>query len=87
MLKRTQEAPHEAGLWFVERNETTEKAKWKYLPIHTACGQKPPLKVIKALYDAYPDGVRYSDADGKLLFTRCMYHTTYGMIPPTFIFL
>jgi ankyrin repeat protein len=36
------------------------------LPIHTACSSCAPIKVIKALLQAFPDGVSYPDNYGNL---------------------
>jgi hypothetical protein len=55
----------EASTWIVEKN-TDGTVRWKLLPIHQACEIKAPSEVIKALIDAYPEGLRMKDSGGDL---------------------
>jgi len=54
-----------AGTWIVEKN-VDRSIRWKLLPIHQACESKAPSEAVKALIEAYPDGVSMKDSGGDL---------------------
>lgn len=59
--------PIEANIWVVKREvrsfECGEIA-CRFLPLHSACARNPPLSIISALIDAYPEGCAARDDNG-----------------------
>ena len=64
-------SPIEAKTWVVRRDpERREGAGgdddilWRFLPLHSACARRPPLKFVIDLLNAYPDAARAKDESG-----------------------
>lgn len=57
--------PQEAASWLCRYEKNPKKRsrelRWRILPIHSAVVLNAPKTVIKALIDAYPDGLRMGD--------------------------
>jgi len=45
-----------------------KKGRWRrgYLALHWATQNQPPIQILKALYEVYPDAISLKDVDGKL---------------------
>ena len=56
----SQESRDQVRTW-VTRYEKNGSVRWSQLPIHAAMIFKAPFKIVKALVDAYPAGVRCTD--------------------------
>jgi hypothetical protein len=56
----SQESRDQVRTW-VTRYETNGSVRWSQLPIHAAMIFKAPFRIVKALVEVYPKGVRCSD--------------------------
>ena len=64
-------SPIEAKTWVVRRDTERRKGAggdgdilWRFLPLHSACARRPPLKFVIDLLNAYPDAARAKDESG-----------------------
>ena len=60
VLQRASAHPHEAATWIVTKGFN---GNLRFLPIHKACVLSPPVSVIEALLEAYPQGACSPDQD------------------------
>jgi hypothetical protein len=84
-LKRIAKYPEEARVWTMIGKETKKDYKNKdtihRLPIHRVCALKPPLKVVEALYAAYPESMICREKYGSLaLHLACQYVASHDVI-------
>jgi len=59
--------PIEAKIWVVKRNVgdfADDEIACRFLPLHSACARQPPLPVISALINSYPEGTATRDDNG-----------------------
>ena len=56
----------EVQRWIVKRDQTTNELKWRILPLHASILFHAPTNVIKAIIQAYPQGVKEKDDKGML---------------------
>jgi ankyrin repeat protein len=69
--KRTDTVPEEVRTWIVTKGF---HGNLRFLPLHKACVLQPPVALIQALNEAYPDGAKCKDQDGWLpLHCACFY--------------
>jgi len=66
VLRRCEECPSEASVWIVEDNNYDGSIRWRLLPIHQACEERPPDTVISALLKANPRSALERDMGGSL---------------------
>lgn len=65
-LRAIRKNPIEARTWVVRYHEDEDKGMmWRFLPIHSAAARQPPEAIIVALIEAYPEGVKSCDDQGK----------------------
>ncbi len=65
-LKTINENPVEAKTWVVRYHEdATQGMMWRFLPLHSACARQPPLEIVNALINIYPEGAQAPDDQGK----------------------
>lgn len=58
--------PIEARTWVVRYHEDENKGMmWRFLPLHSACARQPPLEIVQALIQMYPEGAQSPDDQGK----------------------
>lgn len=60
VVQRAAVHPQEAATWIVTKGFN---GNLRFLPIHKACVLSPPVSVIDALLEAYPEGARCTDQD------------------------
>lgn len=65
-LSRLEMAPLEAKTWVFRREPSTNKVRWRLLPLHAVCIFRAPLALIEALIEVYSDGPRMKDDQGML---------------------
>ena len=63
---RLESHPHEAKTWVSRSELTSQKLRWRLLPIHACCIFRAPLGLIEGLIDIYPDGPQMKDDQGML---------------------
>jgi len=63
---RLESHPYEAKTWVSRRELTTQKLRWRLLPIHACCIFRAPLGLIEGLIDIYRDGPQMKDDQGML---------------------
>jgi hypothetical protein len=63
-LSRLEMAPLEAKTWVFRREPSTNKVRWRLLPLHAVCIFRAPLALIEALIEVYSDGPRMKDDQG-----------------------
>ena len=69
--ERSEDVPFEAATWIVTKGF---HGNLKFLPLHKACVLQPPISIVQALCEAYPDGVNSKDQDGWIpLHCACFY--------------
>jgi len=83
-------APREAGTWVVRHewknknadecidyeNDIDKVVRWRMLPIHSAVIFKAPLDLVKAVLEAYPEGIHGPDDRMMLPIHLCCRHLT-----------
>ena len=55
--------PIEAETWVV-MGGGNDRNSYRFLPLHSACCCRPPVKVISALLEVYPDAASMVDSQG-----------------------
>lgn len=65
-LTRIEMSPAEAKTWVSRKEPSTEKVRWRLLPLHATCIFRSPLALIEALIDTYKDGPQMKDDQGML---------------------
>ncbi len=82
-LRSLKENPIQGRIWVVrtenryERNENT----CRFLPIHSACAREPPLSVVAALLESYPEGAMKQDDNGMYpIHYACANHASAEVI-------
>lgn len=60
VIQRAAVHPQEAATWIVTKGFN---GNLRFLPLHKACVLSPPVGVIDALLEAYPEGARCTDQD------------------------
>jgi hypothetical protein len=89
-LERCTVAPEEAATWVVRHqwknknvdecidyeNDTDKIVRWRMLPIHSAIIFKAPLDLVKAVLQAYPEGIHGPDDRKMLPIHLCCRHLT-----------
>ena len=60
VIQRAAAHPQEAATWIVTKGFN---GNLRFLPIHKACVLSPPVGVVDALLEAYPEGARCTDQD------------------------
>jgi len=70
----------EASQWVTSISKKTGKILLRKLPIHFACQFNSPKKVVFALVNAYPAGVRQVDEGGKLPLHSCFYNRKRSLL-------
>lgn len=82
-LKSLKENPIQGRIWVVktenryQRNEST----CRFLPIHSACAREPPLSVLAALLESYPEGAKRQDDNGMYpIHYACANHASAEVI-------
>jgi len=65
-LTRIEMSPAEAKAWVSRKEPTTQKVRWRLLPLHATCIFRSPLALIEALIDTYKDGPQMKDDRGML---------------------
>lgn len=89
-LERCKVAPEEASTWVVRHewknknadecidyeNDTDKVVRWRMLPIHSAIIFKGPLELVKAVLEAYPEGIHGPDDRKMLPIHLCCRHIT-----------
>jgi len=63
---RLESHPFEAKTWVSRKEPTSNKTRWRLLPIHACCIFRAPLGMIEALIDIYRDGPQMKDDQGML---------------------
>jgi hypothetical protein len=79
----SQESRDQVRTW-VTRYEKSGSVRWSQLPIHAAMIFKAPFKIVKALVDVYPKGVRCTD-DQHMLPLHLAFR--YGLADNTLLLL
>jgi hypothetical protein len=62
-LASVRKSPMEARTWVVRYTPEGE-VMWRFLPLHSACARQPPISIIRALLEAYPQGSKSTDDQG-----------------------
>lgn len=89
-MERCKVAPVEACTWVVRHewknknadecidyeNDTDKVVRWRMLPIHSAVIFKAPLDLVKAVLQAYPEGIHGADDRKMLPIHLCCRHLT-----------
>lgn len=65
-LHSIQDNPTQARIWVVktENKGKRNQSQCRFLPLHSACAREPPLVVVSALLEAYPEGAGKKDDNG-----------------------
>mmetsp|Transcript_1740 Transcript_1740/g.3775 ORF Transcript_1740/g.3775 Transcript_1740/m.3775 type:complete len:203 (+) Transcript_1740:57-665(+) len=63
---RLESHPFEAKTWVYRKEHSSNKMRWRLLPIHATCIFRAPLGLIEALIDIYRDGPQMKDDQGML---------------------
>ena len=63
-MSAVEKSPREARTWVVRRDPDSGSISWKFLPLHSACARRPPLDVVTALLDAFPEAAEKVDDQG-----------------------
>lgn len=63
---RLESHPFEAKTWVSRKELTSQKLRWRLLPIHACCIFRAPLGLIEGLIDIYRDGPQMKDDQGML---------------------
>ena len=62
-LNALEHNPIESRIWVV-KSDGDGQSTCRFLPIHSACARQPPVSIICALLDAFPEGVNARDDNG-----------------------
>lgn len=62
-LTALEDNPVESKIWVV-KSVGDGQATCRFLPIHSACARQPPVSIICALLEAFPEGVNARDDNG-----------------------
>jgi len=66
-ISRIESHPFEAKTWVSRKEQgSSNKIRWRLLPIHATCIFRAPLGLIEALIDVYRDGPQMKDDQGML---------------------
>lgn len=65
-MARLESHPFEARTWVSRKEPSSDKIRWRLLPIHAVCIFRAPLALIEALIDFYRDGPQMKDDQGML---------------------
>ncbi len=65
-IARLESHPFEAKTWVSRTEQSSQKVRWRLLPIHATCIFRAPLALIEALIDVYRDGPQMKDDQGML---------------------
>ena len=65
-VARLESHPVEARTWVSRKETTSNKIRWRLLPIHATCIFRAPLCLIEALIDRYQEGLQMKDDQGML---------------------
>jgi ankyrin repeat protein len=80
-MARLESHAFEAKTWVSRKENTTEKIRWRLLPIHATCIFRAPLALIEALIDIYSDGPQMKDDQGMLpLHLACRNGASKGVV-------
>jgi hypothetical protein len=65
-LHAMNENPIQARIWVVktENRYARDESTCRFLPIHSACARAPPISIVSALLEAYPEGASKQDDNG-----------------------
>ena len=65
-LQSLRDDPVQARVWVVRSNGKSKRdeSDLRFLPLHSACAREPPLTVVSALLEAYPEGAGKRDNNG-----------------------
>ena len=63
-VERCQTHPIEARTWVIRYQNTSEKVRWRLLPLHSAIIFSSPEFVVQALIEHYPDALSKTDDQG-----------------------
>ena len=80
-LARLESHPAEAKTWVSRKEASSDKTRWRLLPIHATCIFRSPLAFIEALTEVYPDGPQMKDDQGMLpLHLACRNGASKGVV-------
>jgi len=80
-IERAKAAQSEAKTWVSRREQTSNKTRWRLLPIHATCIFRSPLALIEALIQAFPDGPQMKDDQGMLpIHLACRNGASKGVV-------
>mmetsp|Transcript_15807 Transcript_15807/g.24596 ORF Transcript_15807/g.24596 Transcript_15807/m.24596 type:complete len:626 (-) Transcript_15807:138-2015(-) len=80
-IERARSAPFEAKTWVSRKEQSSNKTRWRLLPIHATCIFRSPLALIEALIQAYPDGPQMKDDQGMLpIHLACRNGASKGVV-------
>lgn len=80
-LSRLEHAPIEAKTWVSRREYSSDKTRWRLLPLHAVCIFRAPLALIEALIEVYADGPQMKDDQGMLpLHLACRNGASKGVV-------
>jgi hypothetical protein len=65
-LQSIKENPIQAKIWVVKTDNRYKRNEsiCRFLPIHSACARGPPMALVTALLEAYPEGLTKQDDNG-----------------------
>lgn len=80
-MQRLESHPFEAKTWVSRKEHSSEKTRWRLLPIHATCIFRSPLALIEALIEIYRDGAQMKDDQGMLpIHLACRNGASKGVV-------
>lgn len=80
-MQRLESHPFEAKTWVSRKENSSEKTRWRLLPIHATCIFRSPLALIEALIDAHEEGAQMKDDQGLLpIHLACRNGASKGVV-------
>jgi ankyrin repeat protein len=80
-MQRLESHPFEAKTWVSRKENSSDKTRWRLLPIHATCIFRSPLALIEALIDANAEGAQMKDDQGMLpIHLACRNGASKGVV-------
>jgi len=80
-MQRLETHPFEAKTWVSRKEHSSEKTRWRLLPIHATCIFRSPLALIEGLIEVYRDGPQMKDDQGMLpIHLACRNGASKGVV-------
>jgi ankyrin repeat protein len=80
-LGRLESTPVEAKTWVSRREYSSDKTRWRLLPLHAVCIFRAPLALLEALIEVFPDGPKMKDDQGMLpIHLACRNGASKGVV-------